>query len=149
MRLVESNPYNIVQSDLTAMNLSAAVDAFLAERANRPTDAVVEITWGQVVEGDQIYRAVNGGPVSPSASGGEWFEVTRSGPLTGTDRVRVNIKGIGRSIQPEAKRSVMVRRGATGLAVDVLGSVLWSGATAHEVRDVAAALINDPASEES
>lgn len=148
VRLIESNPYNIVQSDLTAMNLSAAVDVLLAERAG-PQSQTREITWGQVVEGDQIYRAVNGGPVSPSASGGEWFEVTRSGPLTGTDRVRVNIKGIGRSIQPEAKKPVMVRRGAAGLAVDVLGSVLWSGATAHEARDVAAALINDPTSEES
>lgn len=132
-----------------SQDLILAVDALLTERTNRPTDAIVEITWSQVVEGDQIYRAANGGPISPSVSGGKWFEVTRSGPLTGTNRVRVNIQGVGRPIQPEAKKSVMVKRGAAGLAVDVLGSVLWSGATAHEVRDVAAALINDPASEES
>lgn len=134
VRLIERNPYNIIQSDLTAMNLSAAVDALLAERAG-PQPETVEITWAQVVEGDEIYRAKNGGPIPPDSPAGKWFTVTDSSPLTGTDRIRLHARGIGRPIQPQAAKLVQVRRGATGKAVDMLGSVMWSGASAPTLHD--------------
>jgi hypothetical protein len=128
VRLVEINPYNIITSDLTAMNLSDAVDALLAERAG-PQPETVEITWAQVVEGDQIYRAKNGGPIEPGNAAGQWFTVTdRGGLMPGTDRIRLHARGIPKPIQPVASRLVIVKRGATGKAVDMLGSVVWSGA---------------------
>ncbi len=109
--------------------LDAAVDALLAERAG-PQAETVEITWTEVVEGDQIYRhRTGGGPVPLDSPAGAWFTVTdRGGLMPGTNRIRLHAKGIGRPIQPVATRLVTVKRGATGKAVDMLGSVLWSGA---------------------
>lgn len=127
--------------------LAAAVDALLAERAG-PQLETVGITWAQVVEGDQIFRAANGSPCPPDDAAGKWFEVIRSGPLGGTDRMRINARGIPKPIQPVAKNPVTVKRGATGKAIDNLGSVLWSGAVQHEIRDVAAAIISDPVTSE-
>lgn len=135
------------EDDGASAMLMSAVDALLAERAG-PQPETVEITWGQVAEGDQIYRAPNGAPVPPGAPG-KWFEVTNAGPLAGTNRVRIRVKGIGKPIQPEAGKAVTVKRGATGQAVDTLGAVLWSGTARVEVRDLIAAAINDPVSEES
>jgi hypothetical protein len=115
--------------------LLKAVDALLAERAG-PQPRLVEITWGQVAEGDMIYRSLaTGGALPPDAPGGTWREVLRAGPLAGTDKVRINARGIPKPIQPPAANPVIVRRGATGKAVDALGSVLWSGPSARTVRE--------------
>jgi hypothetical protein len=106
--------------------LLLAVDALLIER-NGPALEVQEITWSQVVEGDQLYRAANGSAAPVGAPGGRWMEVTRSGPLVQTGRMRINVKGIPQPIQPHADRTVVVKRGATGQAADVLCSLVWSG----------------------
>lgn len=105
--------------------LRDAVKVLLAERAG-PQPLTVEITWGQVVEGDKLYRAPNGGPARPGEPG-NWHEVTQSGPLHGGAQMRIHVKGLPRPIQPVTWRPVTVRRGKTGQAVDALGSVLWSG----------------------
>ena len=109
-------------------DLLLAVDALLAEHAG-PQPALVEVTWAQVVEGDQIYRDASGRAMEPSQPNGFWREVTRSGPLKHSVplRMRINAQGIPRPIQPLAAGKVWVKRGVTGKAVDVLGSVLWSG----------------------
>lgn len=117
-------------------DLQNAVDALLAERAG-PQPETVEITWAQVVEGDEIYRTPSGGPIPPDSPAGKWFTVTdRAGLLPGTDRIRLHARGISRPIQPQAAKLVRVRRGATGKAVDMLGSVMWSGASAPTLNDV-------------
>lgn len=127
-------------------DLLHAVESLLAER-DGPQLETVEITWAQVVEGDQIYRSMNGAPVPAGSSAGVWYEVTAAGSLTGTDRVRVRARGIGKPIQPVADKPVTVKRGATGKAVDTLGSVLWSGANAPQVATLMAAIINEPVSD--
>lgn len=111
-------------------NLIDAVNALLAER-NGPPPETVEITWGQVVEGDKLYRMPNGAPAIIGQPGGVWMEVVGSGALQGAQR-KIHVKGIGRPIQPVASKPVTVQRGATGKAVDTFGSVLWSGRTAVE-----------------
>jgi hypothetical protein len=108
--------------------LLEAVDTLLVER-NGPALEVQEITWSQVVEGDQLYRAANGAAAPVGAPGGRWMEVTRSGPLVQTGRMRINVKGIPQPIQPHADRMVVVKRGATGQAADVICSLVWSGAS--------------------
>lgn len=113
--------------DSQGQALVQAVEALLAERAG-PQSETVEITWAQVVEGDEIYRAKSGGPIEPDNAAGKWFTVTdRGGLIPGTDRIRLHAKGIGRPIQPIADKLVTVKRGVTGRAVDALGAVLWSG----------------------
>jgi hypothetical protein len=109
-------------------DLVDAVDALLIER-NGPVLEVKEYPWSQVVEGDQLYRARNGAAAPVGAPGGRWMEVTRSGLLAETGRMRINIKGIPQVIQPHADRMVVVKRGATGKAADVLCSLVWSGAS--------------------
>jgi hypothetical protein len=116
------------QEDLPQLLL--AVDALLTERAG-PQPETVEITWGQVVTGDLVYRALNGAPLVPDAPGGKWFEVLQTGRHA-PDRVRINVRGIARPIQPLAGAAVTVKRSAMGQAVDVLASVLWSGPTSRE-----------------
>jgi hypothetical protein len=110
--------------------LCDAVEALLAERAG-PQPETVEITWEQVVTGDLVYRALNGAPLAPDAPGGKWFEVLQTGRKA-PDRVRINVRGIARPIQPLAGAVVIVKRSAMGQAVDVLASVLWSGPTSRE-----------------
>lgn len=106
-------------------DLYDAVDVLRAER-NGPEPETVEITWAQVVEGDKLYRGPDGRAAEPGSPGGRWMEVRQSGPIDG-GKVRTFVVGLPRPIQPIATRKVIVQRGATGKAVDVLGSVLWSG----------------------
>jgi hypothetical protein len=110
--------------------LQDARNALLAERAEGPPDEV-EITWGQVVEGDQIYRGPQGQAWTAGAPGGRWYEVTRAG-LIGGGKARINARGIPRAIQPDAGKFVVVRRGVTGKAVDMFATVLWSMPTRPE-----------------
>lgn len=117
-------------TDPRDIGLWDAVDALLAER-NGPQPETVEITWGQVVEGDRLYRMPNGAPAQPGRPG-VWMEVVGAGALPG-GQCKIHVKGIGRPIQPTASKPVRVQRGATGKAVDALGSVLWSGRTAVEL----------------
>lgn len=110
------NPNGERAPDLDKM-LDAAVQALLAERADpaAPTDSTMR--WADVVEGDEIY----------SDNTRWWYAVMSSGPLAGTPRVRVVAKGLPKAIEPAAAAPVRVRRGPTGLAVDMFATVLWSG----------------------
>jgi hypothetical protein len=126
VRWVQSLPTPLPDSAAPRLiDVRDAVDALLAERAG-PRPATVPLTWGQVVEGDQLYRAPNGGPAQPGQPG-NWHEVLQTGLLGNHGRVRIHVKGLPRPIEPEAHKPVIVRRGKTGQAVDALGGVLWSG----------------------
>lgn len=105
--------------------LREAVWSLLAER--EAGDVEDEITWGQVVEGDQIW--------SPKTR--KWYPVISSArQRNGT--MRIEAKGLPKSIKPPAAGSVKVKRGATGKAVD-MWNVVWS----------AKAIPSDPESEEA
>jgi hypothetical protein len=103
--------------------LREAVWALLAERQT-PEDQRVEedITWGQVVEGDLIL----------SERTGKWYPVTSAVRHVGAPVVLVQMTGIPKKVQKPITDPVKVKRGATGKAVDVFASVLWSMPTAHE-----------------
>lgn len=108
------------------------VQALQAERAAKTPAQLQEldITYGQVVEGDQI--------LSPKL--GRWYEVTAVVPLGTWDRpgkVRITMPKTGRPAaggKPQvnawhdfdAATPCRVRRGDTGQAVDMFASVLWS-----------------------
>lgn len=109
------------------LELLEAVQVLLEERKG-PRPETVEITWAQVVEGDKIYRASNGAPLPPDTPGGSWLTVDRMSGLP-DGRRRIFVQGLKKPIEPLAERPVIVQRGATGTAVDNLGSVLWSRAT--------------------
>jgi hypothetical protein len=102
-----------------SIRLQEAVQALEAERATgQPQEQ--DLTWGQVVEGDEIY----------SSRTDKWYPVTAAThqpPKAST----VSAKGIPRVLRPMPDQPVLVRRGATGEAVDVFASVLWSGSTSH------------------
>jgi hypothetical protein len=104
---------------LDAIALIEAVDALQIERAaGQPQEQ--DLTWGQVVEGDEIY----------SSKTDKWYPVTAAThqpPAAST----VSAKGIPRVLRPMPGDPIRVRRGATGQAVDVFASVLWSGSTSH------------------
>lgn len=97
--------------------LSDAVDALRAERADPDAPQERDLSWGQVVEGDQIY----------SDKTKRWYEVTRAVHSGGTEgKSLINAKGIPRGLKPNSADPVKVRRGPTGNAVDMFASVLWS-----------------------
>lgn len=123
LRAVQNIPFTAESRDL-----HNAVDALLAERAG-PRSETVEITWAQVVEGDKIYRANNGAPLPPDTPGGSWLTVDRTSILEAGIKRRIFVQGLKKPIEPLAERPVIVQRGATGTAVDALGSVLWSRPT--------------------
>lgn len=111
------------------IDLLQAVDVLLTERellAERDTPAELDLTWGQVVEGDEIY----------SAKTDRWYPVTRTvrsdRRQADHDYVKVNALGIPKAIQANAAGPVKVRRGATGTAVDMFAVVLWSAQTRPE-----------------
>lgn len=112
-------------------DMAEAVDALLAERAG-PQPETMWVTWGQVVEGDKLYRGPDGRALEPDAPGGRWMEVRSAGPIDGSRRVRIHVIGLPRPIEPIMDMEITVQRGATGKAVDALGSVLWSGPTGPE-----------------
>jgi len=109
-------------SDFT--DLEDAVAALRAERAGKPATELHEhdLTYGQVVEGDQIL----------SARVGKWYEVTATVALpNGKVRITMPKTGsvkLGRKPDHEfnAGDPVRLRRGETGQAVDMFASVLWS-----------------------
>lgn len=103
-------------------DLIEAVQALQAERADPNAVQEQDLTWGQVVEGDEIY----------SAKTDRWYEVTAAGhrPPVST----VSAKGIPKALHPKSADPVRVRRGGTGLIVDMFASVLWSGQSRAEER---------------
>lgn len=99
------------------IELIQAVRALQAERADPDALVEQEITWGQVVESDEIY----------SDKTKRWYEVTRAVHSGGTEgKSLINAKGIPRGLKPNSADLVRVRRGPTGNAVDMFASVLWS-----------------------
>lgn len=92
-----------------SMRLVAAVGALEAE--GRPAEE--EITWDQVVEGDQIQV------------GGKWFEVLEAKPGAVRAKSEHGLVGNFKS----RTGPLTVRRGASGKAVDMFAGVLWSGAS--------------------
>jgi hypothetical protein len=96
--------------------LCEAIRALEAERAAGGTVVTeTERTWDQVVEGDEIY----------SAKTRKWYPVRESGALP-DGRWKIVAAGLPKPIRPMASADVMVRRGETGLTVDMFASVLWS-----------------------
>lgn len=80
-----------------------------------------DITWGLVVEGDEIW--------SPKTR--KWYPVSGSVSIKGTDTVKVFIGGRQAGPPKNAKDPVRVRRGPTGEAVDVI-QLVFSGQTMPE-----------------
>jgi hypothetical protein len=97
-----------------ATELCEAVEALDAERKDGPEQT---ITWGQVVESDHIW----------SDKTRKWYEVISARALE-SGRTRIEAKGLPKSITPESGKTVLVRRGATGQAVDCW-NVVWSAQT--------------------
>jgi len=83
-----------------------------------------EITWAEVVESDEIY----------SASKGKYFPVISSVRLK-TGKMRIAAKGWPGPIEMPLGATVTVRRGATGQAVDLINTILWSGPNRIESED--------------
>jgi hypothetical protein len=74
-----------------------------------------EIPWGLVVESDEIY----------SAKAGKWFEVAAT--VETRDGIKVRAAGMAKFWPAQdPRKTVKVRRGATGSAVDIL-MVAFSG----------------------
>lgn len=122
LKVIEAARAHLQDCEGGYTDLMAAVEALEAER-----DAEEDYTWGQVVEGDQIW--------SPKTR--KWYPVISSArQRDGT--MRVEAKGLPKSIRPPAAGPVKVKRGATGKAVD-MWNVVWS----------AKAIPSDPESEES
>lgn len=119
-RVVVEAALRYAQDDSTVQrhnDLIEAVDALLTERADPDALVEQEITWGQVVESDEIY----------SDKTKRWYEVTRAVHSGGTEgKSLINAKGIPRGLKPNSADPVKVRRGPTGNAVDMFASVLWS-----------------------
>jgi hypothetical protein len=93
--------------------LMDAVEALEADRKNGPE---MPVTWFQVVESDQIW----------SDKTKKWYEVISSVPVG--DRMRIQAKGLPKTINPLASADVRVRRGATGQTMD-MWNVVWSAQT--------------------
>jgi hypothetical protein len=96
-----------------ATELIEAVEALEAERKAGPEQTV---TWGQVVESDQIWSGVTK----------KWYKVISSVPVG--DRMRIQAKGLPKAINPLASADVRVQRGATGQTMD-MWNVVWSAQT--------------------
>jgi hypothetical protein len=90
-----------------------AVQALEAEREA----GEMTIDWFQVVESDQIW----------SEKTKKWYQVISSVALD-NDRMRIQAKGLPKSITPLASADVRVRRGATGQTMD-MWNVVWSAQT--------------------
>lgn len=100
----------------SSAELTAAVNALLAYRASLAPDAGEDRTWGEVVEGDEVFIPRTG----------KWWHVIES--RTGGDgRMRIIAKGAPKILTPEPSSPVKLRRSKTGEAVDLLNSILVSG----------------------
>lgn len=98
-------------------NLFYAVEALLAERtADEPTEQ--ELTYGQVVAGDEIFNA----------KVQKWYFVTRTALLI-TGMMSITVRNVPKPFERDHMGSVRVRRGPDGKACDVLASVMWSMTT--------------------
>lgn len=82
-----------------------------------------EVAWGLVVEGDEIY----------SDRTKKWYPVTGSVSMRGGQDVKIFARGLPRAIIKPAKDQVLVRRGPTGDAVDVI-QLVFSAQTMPEER---------------
>jgi hypothetical protein len=82
------------------------------------------ITWAEVVESDEIY----------SAKTKKWYPVISSARLA-TGKMRITAKGLPKAVDMPLGDPVTVRRGATGQAVDLLNTILWSGPNRIESED--------------
>jgi hypothetical protein len=116
-RARDASTYNVELAEL-----AEAGAGVLAEREGPP---MVErnLTWGQVVEGDEIY----------SDKTGRWYPVLRSVRLD-NGKMRINAKGLAKPIEPDPGKAVRVKRGETGAVVDMFASVLWSQQNGPEDR---------------
>lgn len=83
-----------------------------------------EITWAGVVESDEIY----------SAKTKKWYPVISSCRLA-TGKMRITAKGLPKAVDMPLDDPVTVRRGATGQAVDLINTILWSGPNRIESED--------------
>jgi hypothetical protein len=109
------------------LELLDAVNALHAERAGKtPAELVeLELTYGQVVEGDEVH----------SAKLDKWFAVSASVRTSqGMQRVTMPATGNVKVKPPRpawhlfpADKPCRVRRGAAGQAVNLFATVLWSG----------------------
>jgi hypothetical protein len=125
--------------------LVKAMDALGAERARRtPAErAEVDITYGQVVEGDEVYSIKLDRWYAVSATvlradGTARITMPRTGRPAGRGRPQVNA---WHDFDPA--KPVRVRRGVAGNAVDMIVSVLYSGASSVARKD-APETIADP-----
>ncbi len=85
------------------------------------TGTETELPWKLIVESDEIY--------SPKTR--KWYEV-RGVVLQKDGRIRVFAKGIPKAFTRDPAETTMVRRGATGKAVDVF-QIIFSGQTARDI----------------
>jgi hypothetical protein len=143
-RWADNDPAPVASS----MALSAAVDALIKERVGVPEDQrqELDITYGQVVEGDEIH----------SAKLDKWFAVSASVRLaSGKQRVTMPATGsVEKGRKPwhefDADKPCRVRRGLTGQAVDLFATVMWSGPSMVAAVDTAGGPTfadHDPASD--
>ena len=96
-------------------NLMDAVEVLESETASGTVES--ERTWAEVVESDQIW----------SDKTKKWYPVISSVALP-DGRMRIQAKGLPKSIAPAGAGTVRVRRGPTGQAVD-MWTVVWSAQT--------------------
>ena len=82
-----------------------------------PAATETELRWNQVVESDQIW----------SDKTRKWYQVISSVALP-DGRMRIQAKGLPKSIAPAGAGTVRVRRGPTGQTVD-MWNVVWSAQT--------------------
>lgn len=73
-------------------------------------------TWSDVVESDEVF----------SEKTGKWYAV-ESRATTADGAVRVRMVGIPKTVLRKPIDPVRLRRGATGRAVDMMVSILYSG----------------------
>lgn len=96
--------------------LANALDALLTHRATLAPDAGKDRTWGEVVEGDEVFIPRTG----------KWWHIIES-RHGGDGRMRIIAKGAPKVLTPEPASPVKLRRSKTGEAVDLMNSILISG----------------------
>lgn len=108
-------------ADGAVAKLGLAIDALdlkLARIGQEGEKTEQDLTWGQVVAGDEIL----------SAKTGRWYVVHTSVRMMDRPEMKVMIKGSPKPIQRPVGDPVKVKRGVDGEAVDIL-EVLFSGQT--------------------
>lgn len=106
-----------VAGDTETYRLIEALTALRQERmVGKPTEQ--ELTYGQVVAGDEIFNI----------KVQKWYSVTRVALLV-TGMMSLTVRNVPKPFEREHMAPVMVRRGPDGKACDVLASVMWSMTT--------------------